>query len=163
MSANEILDQLLSVIQNFLATDFSISVGGSLFASAIILFVGYLFGGNEYKQKINAASLVYAKNLDKLIKMAVKEGPYRAIVNARAIVSTRNDLRSSLEVILKNLNDEIDILEAQIVEREKSPRNVVEKDIFETIEVLSKKWPSKKAQIENGIRKVLAEMGLDKV
>ncbi len=98
-----------------------------------------------------------------MIRIAKKEGPANAIVNAKAIVSTRNDLQNSLDVISESLNNEIDILKAQIGEREKSARGVSNRQIYETIEILFKKWPSKKTQIEYAGRKVLAEMGLDKI
>lgn len=92
--------------------------------------------------------------LDKLISDGVRDGRERALLNGRGIVSTRDDLRGSMLNISEQLNSDIDVLGQQV--RDSAGRAAA----YETIEVLSKKWPAKKAQVEIQLRKVLAELGL---
>jgi hypothetical protein len=49
---------------------------------------------------------------------------------------------------------DIDVLGREV--REAASRT----SVYETIEVLAKKWPAKKDQVEIELRKVLAELGL---
>jgi hypothetical protein len=123
------------------------------------------------RRKLDAAPRKYVEELEKLIAQAYKEGIEKAVVNARSIVSTRNDLRSSLISISSRLNSEIDQLaidightiikpaEPSIRTTEANENNP--KRAYETIEVLYRNWPAKKVQIEVEIKKLLAELGLD--
>ena len=123
-------------------------------AAVIALQTGKKQGRAEKEKEIDDAPRKYVNNLDKLIKIAMREGATKASINARAIVSTRNDLKESTIKIADRLNSEINVLERQQQEQARS------EVLMETIEVLSKKWPAKKDQIEIELRKVLAEMGL---
>jgi hypothetical protein len=121
---------------------------------------------------LEAAPRQYVEELDKLIQRGIAEGPEKAVVNARAIVGARNSLRSSLVSISKQLNSQIDRLALEIGEDVELPvppstprANEKARDdpgaAFQTIEVLSRTWPSKKVEIENEIRKILTELRLD--
>lgn len=121
---------------------------------------------------LDAAPRQYVEELDKLIARAMVEGPPKAIINARAIVGVRNSLRSSLVSVSRQLNSQIDRLALEIGEvvQEPAPPSVPRSKIegaeysataFETIEVLSRTWPTKKVEIENEIRKLLSELRLD--
>ncbi len=143
---------------------------------AIICSVGAWAGGAastrwQFHQRIEAAPRIYVEELDRLIQRAVNEGAERALLNARAIVSARNSLRSSLVTISSQLDSEIDRLAGDIGEAPSTlpagttvPKGNVEPDprvVYETIEVLQEVWPAKKVQIEVEMRKILAEMALD--
>lgn len=64
------------------------------------------------------------------------------------------------------LNSDIDRLSSEIgepIEKEVDQgqqRRANPGAIYETIQVLEKKWPSKKDQVEINLRKVLAELGI---
>jgi hypothetical protein len=137
------------------------------------------------RKKIAAAPHVYVSVLDKLIQTAMAEGKEMAVLNARAIVATRNSLRDSMVIIGRSLNSGIDRLANDIGESKGLWEQPIEPNLdhprvngaqsnpphlesesemqaaaWETIQVLHRVWPSKKLQIEVEIRKVLAELGL---
>jgi hypothetical protein len=123
----------------------------------------------QLKRKIDAAPRTYINHLDALITRAYREGVGNAIVNARAIVAARNSMRGSLSNIRKNLNTEIDRLASEVgmpfEETEHALRTATSDTpdaatVFQTIDVLSRMWPAKRAEIEVEIRKILAEFGL---
>jgi hypothetical protein len=112
---------------------------------------------------LEAAPRQYVEELDKLIQRGIAEGPEKAVGNS---------LRSSLVSISKQLNSQIDRLALEIGEDVELPvppstprANEKARDdpgaAFQTIEVLSRTWPSKKVEIENEIRKILTELRLD--
>ena len=141
---------------------------------AIITGIGtWVWKDEILRKKLNAAPRKYVEELEKLILRGYDEGLGKAIINARSIVSTRNDLRSSLISISARLNSEIDQLALDIGHRLIKPdepsvpsTNPNNSDIdaekaFETIQVLYRNWPAKKVQIEVEIKKLLTELGLD--
>ena len=142
-----------------------IGAGATIAAAVIGLKSGKKAGRKEKEKEIDDAPRKYVDHLDRLIQEAIREGGDKAVLNARAIVSVRNDLRNSMLNISERLNSDIDRLAEEIGEAKESPRfNRREAAspavIFETIQVLSKKWPAKKDQVEIELRKVLAELGL---
>jgi hypothetical protein len=76
-------------------------------------------------------------------------------VSARSIVASRNDLRSDLDAIGSRLDSQIDGLQTELAKPEPDPERLVT-----IMEVLRQKWPSKEAEIEVAVRKLLAELGL---
>jgi len=142
----------------------------AIIIGAITGVFGWLLANRRIQRKLDAAPRKYVEELDQLIKNAIAEGPTKADVNARAIVSARNSLRKSLISISGNLNSEIDRLASEIGEEvihqpapsTRTPAySEISKDrAFQTIEVLSKVWPAKKTQIVVEIRKLLAELDL---
>src|SRR5438876_465486 len=101
----------------------------------------------QAEEKIDAAPCQFVQELDKLILLAITEGPKKAVVNARAIVAARNSLRSSLVTISSLLNSEIDQLalnigqpidKLEITTKEPPFGQVDPNEVFQTIEVLSR-------------------------
>ena len=142
-----------------------------LIVAAITGGAGWLWGRMQARKKIEAAPNRYVDELDKLINSGVKQGPEKAVINGRAIVRVRDSLRGSLVAISGQLNSEIDRLAldlngtpfpasdlARAVEGQKTPDP---KQVYDTIQVLSKVWPAKREQVKVEIRKLLAELGLD--
>lgn len=121
-------------------------------------------GRKDIEEEIEEAPRLYVDHLDRLIQNAVKEGKEHAVVNARAIVATARDLRDSTITISERLNSEIDRLGREVVEAEGSPEvrinQTPNEEIYQTIQVLARKWPAKKDQVEVEIRKILAELKL---
>jgi hypothetical protein len=142
-----------------------------LIVAALTGLATWLWTQRQFRKKIDAAPREYVRELDLLINRAKSEGVDMAGINARAIVAARNSLKSSLVSISSNLNSEIDRLANEIGESSYSPfeelqrrtgeNNVELSEIYETIQVLHRIWPSKRRQIEVEMRKVLAELGLD--
>jgi hypothetical protein len=134
-------------------------------------------GETAYKQRVISAPEKYVEHLDRLINEAIAEGVENAVINARAIVAARNDLRDSLLTIAHLLNSEITTLQRELDERpfeefiyKNNLESYLDRDrsqsvdveyVYETIQVLAKKWPAKRDQIKYAIRKVIAELGLD--
>ncbi|HEX3151259.1 MAG TPA: hypothetical protein VHR66_24490 [Gemmataceae bacterium] len=135
-------------------------------AAVIGLRSGKKAGRQELAREIDDAPRKYVDHLDRLIQRAINEGAANAALNARAIVSTRNDLRESLMKISDRLNSDIDRLAEEIGESTGTQRTnggrtqAASGAVFDTIQVLSRKWPAKKDQVEVELRKVLAELGL---
>jgi hypothetical protein len=152
--------------------DFWIQVASGVTVAAIVGVATWIASGRYHKRKIEVAPRKYVQHLDELINRGITEGRDNAILNARAIVSVRNDLRRSLVSISSLLNSEIDILQENVGTAENNSENTNENNIrrrrdanaasaYDTIQVLSRKWPSKKDQIEVELRKLLTEIGLD--
>ncbi len=118
-------------------------------------FYGKFTEKRIYTQRFDNAPQIYIEELDKLIKTGVEENQNQSIKNARAIVTARNETRKSLENISKSLNSEIDKLDQQLNNSTKH------EELFDTITVLQKTWPTKEKQIEIEVSKVMEEMGLD--
>ena len=160
---------------------FYIGVGSSLVAALLAGALGYAWRGQRFRQKVIAAPERYIDHLDKLIATAAMDGTSRAVINARAIVAARDDLRDSLLSLALLMNSEIDVLQSQLelppsllfehsqrsaksrAGRSDDTQRYDSQTLFETIEVLSKKWPSKKDQIRYALRKMIAELGLDEM
>lgn len=122
----------------------------------------------EFQRRIDAAPRQYVRELDRLIRVAVEEGPQKAVLNAGAIVEARNSLRSSLVSISTQLNSQIDELALNIgqsirilQDTARHPFGKVNpREVFQTIEVLSRVWPARMLEMEVAIRKILVELGL---
>ena len=119
---------------------------------------------------LDSAPEKYIQHLETAIKNGINEGEEKAVINARAIVDIRNDLRKTLMNISNLLNTEISYLATQIGKideidklhgyKNNKSNKIDEKEIYETIQVLDRKWPSKQDQVKVEIQKVLAELGL---
>lgn len=126
------------------------------------------------RKKVRKAPKVYVERIGNLIEHAYREGPSRCVINARAIVATRNTLRNSLQNLSGLMNSEIDnladmvgssydiIASSRIGTGEEGIENFSpNRDlVWESIEVLYRYWPAKSEQIEFEMRKVLVDMGL---
>jgi hypothetical protein len=151
-----------------LGLDIPNNIIAPLIVGVISAIAAYLVAKLRQQKRIDAAPRRYVEELDKLIKQAYAEGENKALVNARAIVAARNSLSESLVSISKNLNSEIDRLSTEIgapIARlevvSADPHHATNHaEIYQTIEVLYRFWPTKREQIEVEIRKLLAELGL---
>lgn len=131
-----------------------IAAGATIGAAIIGRISGKRKGRAEKEREIDDAARKYVDYLDKLIQDGVREGRENALLNGRAIVSTRNDLRGSMLSISEQLNSDIDVLSLNLLD------TTARAAAYETIQVLAKKWPAKKAQVEIQLRKLLAELGI---
>ncbi|MEO4026549.1 hypothetical protein ABH313_00630 [Chromobacterium vaccinii] len=126
----------------------------SLIAALIIAYASFYFGKQTYEKRVESAVDIYADHLDKLIREANTESGSEIRVAAQAIVSTRNDLRSSLVSLNSLLNSDIDVL-AEMLAADASAGQFSNR-----LKVLEKKWPAKRDQVKVELRKLLAELGL---
>jgi len=141
---------------------------GTIYGKRIGFKEGYLKRDMFYEKAINSAAKEYIRHLDKLISKALDEGPENSLINAKAIVSVRNDLRKTLISLADLLNTEISQLAILIGEpdeldkcKNKKDKDVLKKyNSYDIIQVLHKKWPSKKSQVEHQINKLIIELGL---
>ncbi|MCG7927619.1 MAG: hypothetical protein JAY67_19035 [Candidatus Thiodiazotropha taylori] len=155
--------------------DFFKQVMAAVMAGAILAGGGYVIGKStgedvgvqkeraRLEQMFENAPKSYTKHLDEMINEKTNDDPQKILIKARAIVSTRDDLRSTLTSLNALLNSEIDKL-AQQIESSESQRRGGDgwnpRELEETIEVLKRKWPSKMDQVDIEVRKLLAELGL---
>lgn len=114
----------------------------------------------SYKRQLEAAQSRFTNSLGGLIDEASKEarrteGPSQLIPAAKALVSARNGFRTSLESVSQRLDSEIDQLE-----RELSANQPNQARIAGLVEVLKRKWPAKKEEIDLAVRKIITELGL---
>jgi hypothetical protein len=135
----------------------TLGITSSLIATGLAFLVGYLFGKRKYVEDEVPAPSAYASDLGRIIDVSIKEGRPRARVNAKSLVATRDDLRGSLEAVNRLLNSDIDFLKTQV------DSNASDVDIHETLEVIAKKWPTKKGQTERAVKKVMVDLGLKQV
>jgi hypothetical protein len=172
------LSQKIDSLQHSVQADKSVSfpvVFSAIIAPLVVALITFLattlWNYKRTRKRLDDAPRKYVEELDKLIKRGMEEGITKAIINARAIVSARDSLRSSLISISAQLNTEIDVLATNIGTEYLPSKNVIStqsnegynnpEEAYRTIEVLSRLWPSRKTQIEIQVRKMLAEMGLD--
>ena len=128
--------------------------------------VGYKEAQSKYIKQVKSAPEVYVEELERIITIAISGESPDIIADARAVVSVRDDLRRSLTSIASSLNSQIDRLSTEVKKAEEQVKlgeAVYTRDIERTIDVIGKKWPSKKAQIEVEVRKLIAELGLEKI
>ncbi|MEJ2743479.1 MAG: hypothetical protein P8176_13625 [Gammaproteobacteria bacterium] len=132
---------------------------------------GYVINKSITKKKVEALPHKWVNRISALIDEALNEGSEKAIINAKAIVASRDSMRTSLTTLSDSLNSEIDTL-AEILgnEVEKSKRwkrgeesKVNVERVWQQLQVLQKYWGMKSDQIENAIRKVMVEIGVDKI
>ena len=161
-------------------TGILISAIGSLVAGGLGVAAGYFYRERRFRKVVNEAPKQYVDKLGELIKRAEREGPSKAIVNARAIVSARDSVRRHMIGAAQLLNSDIDYL-ARIVgegqefyidhgqvsrvssrgQRFIPDKEEAEKQAYDTIEVLCRKWPTIRIQVEFEIRKMISELGLN--
>ena len=82
----------------------------------------------HYRQVYKDAPGKFTLKLGGLIGSAAEEGPSNLVVNARTIITVRNEVRSSLETLGNHLNSEIDELAAEISKPEPDLNNAVPDD-----------------------------------
>jgi len=155
--------------------DFFKQVTAAVAAGSILAgggyFIGESIGEDEGVQKERArleqmfenAPKAYTKLLDDRINEKTNNEPRQVLIKARAIVSTRDDLRGTLTSLNSLLNSEIDTLAQQLKSSEAQRRlgdGWNSRELEETIEVLKRKWPSKMNQVDIEVRKLLAELGV---
>jgi hypothetical protein len=147
--------------------NFALSMLASILAGGIFFAVGYVVRGVEYKKKIDAAAQKYVERLGRMIEEAAAAGRDRVLINARAIIKVRDELREHMTTAVSLLNSEIDRLahecggpEVSISRQESQPIKVDEDKVWETIQVLQKAWPAKKDVLTFEIKKMLVELGL---
>ncbi|MDO6777460.1 MULTISPECIES: hypothetical protein [unclassified Shewanella] len=151
-----IISGVLTGVAVFFITDF--------FAEKRGIEIGIETANRVYVKKTESAPSLYTERLGEMIYNATPGKSDDLLVDARAIVSTRDDYRGSLIAISKLLNSEIDRLKEEIEKQEQSIKsgNAYDgEEIKRTLAVLQKKWPSKKDQIIIEIRKLLTELGLE--
>lgn len=113
----------------------------------------------QWVQALSSAPSEYANRLSDLIDGANAAPDSEIVIHARAIVSARNDLRDSLINLSTLLNSDIDRLSSDVSSAPEADRIG---SVRSTISVLKLKWPSKKEQVAVELRKVLAELGLER-
>lgn len=119
--------------------------------------------------QVQSAVEQYANSLGLLIGKAKGEvddnlSAERIEVSARAFVGARNDLRDTLTSLSGSLNHEVDDLEDAIKDLEKNPDDKAAQDrVRKAILVVAQKWPVKADAIKVQIRKMLAELGLERI
>jgi hypothetical protein len=141
------------------------AVIAALVVGAISASVSYAFGERHaqatYQKKLADAATVYSNYIGQLIISANSEkSDTELLVDARAIVSTRNDLRKSMSTLSDLLDSDIDRLEGLTTGLGKGvmpPPGPVR----DQVSLLSKKWPIKAQQINIEVRKLFAELGLE--
>ena len=102
----------------------------------------------RYQRVIADAPTTFIKSLEALINQASAEVEQKATSQrlqaaAQALVSARNSLRSDLETIQSRLDGDVDALERELAK----PVPDSTKIAF-LIDVLRRKWPAKKTEIE---------------
>jgi len=114
----------------------------------------------RYRRAYEDAPGRFTRKLGELIGRAAKEGqrkegPHNLEVNSRAIVSARDGLRSTLDALGTRLNSDIDQLAKEL-----SKSQPDQTGLRELIEVLNRKWPLKKEEIEQAVKNVTTQLGL---
>lgn len=120
------------------------------------------------KRKIKALPKKWVDRIAVLIDEGISEGRERCVINAKAIVASRDAMRKSLVTLTDALNSEIDrlalLLGFAVENAERYPQSEREgidvEAVWERLEVLKKYWGMKGPEIEDGIRKVLIELGV---
>lgn len=151
-----------------------IGIVTGLIVSGLTAALAWFVRGESYRKRIDAAPQKFVEHLDSLIARAVREGPEKAHINARAITGMRNSFRQHTIAISQLLNSEIDILEAQIsdnvvmrpivvrAEMKNAPEHVSTEQLYETITVLERTWTAKRDEVAISIRQMLSFLGLDR-
>ena len=123
----------------------------------------------QTRKKIKALPKKGVERIEGLIRKAIIEGKDKCIINAKAIVASRDAMRKSLITLSNALNSELDKLAiaigetvemAERYERISDHETNVEQ-VWEQLQVLERYWEMKGDEIEDGIRKVITELGLE--
>ena len=114
----------------------------------------------SFRRQVDAAQTRFTNILGTLIDEASNEarrteGPSHLIPAAKALVSARDGFRLSLESVSQRLNSEIDQLAREL----STPRPDLAK-VTEIVDVLKRRWPAKKEEIDVAVRKIITELGL---
>jgi hypothetical protein len=131
--------------------------------------VGWGLNKFQTRKKIKALPKKWVDRIEGLIKRSVMEGPNNCVINAKAIVASRDAMRKSLITLTNTLNSEIDKLaqtvgeDVEMTERYKreADHETNAEQVWEQLQVLVRYWEMKGDEIEDGIRKVITELGLD--
>ena len=141
----------------------------SVLAGLIVAAISWGAGYGFKQLRVRGAPKRYVERLGEMIEKAYKEGPEHCEIHARAIVATRNTLRSSLQRTSEKLNSEIDRLaeqlrqpfqQSKIVEKIPRPSEPKQKEVWQTIQMLKEYWPAKSIEIEYEIKKIIVELDL---
>ena len=122
-----------------------------------------------YKQVSESAPEEYVSSLGYLIGKAKADvgdnlPADRVEVSARSIVAARNELRNTMTSLAASLNHEIDELEKALEDLKKNPNDKdAQERVRKTVLVIEQKWPVKAQTIRVQIRKLLTELGLERV
>ena len=134
---------------------------------ALVAGFGYLLGArNEqvrYVQRVRSAPEEYVGLLKAQIESASRDEPVNIRVRARSIIRVRDSLGGSLLNLSKQLDSEIDRLAQLLDKYEQGPSEQLDTEIHDSIAVLQRTWPAKEKLIVYELRKVVAELGLDRV
>jgi len=123
----------------------------------------------EVENKIIYAPSRFISRLDGLIETAIKEGPEKAFINARAVIAARDHIARAMYLIGSSLNTEIDHLSSMCKiesdQFEMKKRKPVygwksDEEIYSILLVLSKSWDIKRQSIMVGIRQILNDAEL---
>jgi len=110
----------------------------------------------EYEQLFDDAPKRFTAELGRLIEGAASERTaIGTLTSAKALVSARDGLRSSLEAMGGRLNSDITRLADEVT---KDHPNI--DTVKELILIIRKKWPTKALEIEHATRKVQTDLGL---
>ena len=148
--------------------ELEMTIIGGLVVAAISGAVGWLFSSLAMRKKIKALPEKWVKRIRELINDAVSAGRDDCIVNAKAIVASRNAMRKSLISLSNSLNSEIDNLafllgeKVQLAEKfERGESHEIDKSkVWEQLRVLQKYWEMKQDEIKDGLGKVMVEIGV---
>ena len=153
-----------------------IAVVSSLIASAIIgiagFFIGQVYASERYERQFRSAQLEYAKQLGRLISRTSQDGLADAVVNARAIVALRNEQVATLTALQHLLNSEITEMQ-RVLERANlldggrgnggASVEDVRRELHALLRVLRAKWEGKERRIRVAVRKLMTELGLERL
>jgi hypothetical protein len=96
----------------------------------------------------------FTRRLSEQITRATKAQGADLIMQAKAIVSTRNQMKSGMQSVVRLLNSDLDKLEKVLHVRTRPS------EIAELIAILNQTWEAKPDLIELEYRKLLAELGI---
>jgi hypothetical protein len=162
--------------------NFLVKVAAGLTVAAVCTFAGCLWGESRERARLvqvdPPAVVRITGQLERLLANADRM-PTNAVTDAKAVVAIRRDSRSSLSTLGSLLNSDIDVLAQQLDEYQRldasyrmeelpdrrgelaARMNLLERDILQTLQVLSRKWPAKQEQIKTEIRKIISELGYE--
>lgn len=140
---------------------FLIGLASTLMGSTITGLFVYIYMGEQYERRVEAATNQYVAHLRELILVANQASPDRAVVHARAIVATTSDFKGTLISTAGLLNSEIEDLKIYLENTRNGDVDLAL--VGEKLEILKLKWPAKETQVKNQLRKLLTELGLGRL
>ena len=170
ISQNPIADEGENVVMDAIAVPLAVQVLGALISAAVIAAVAFVLGQRtierRYTTEYEAALTSFSLELEKAI---TNDANIEELVKATAIVSIRNSVRNELMNVNRILNSDIDTLSELLAKAEEfknQGKNIprpLARQIEERMDVLRLTWPSKKPQIDVALRKLLAEIGIERI